>query len=151
MIPALGRNTTCLVLIASALTTFAACRTTEEPSWKYMPGYRIKYPTDLPQSEVRRKWKGNGGSKAPGPNAPEEEFENVIIGRSQLREEYAEAHANGWRNCFHGYRWGEISLSQDYSETEPSTNDSAQFSLRERGRRDGYEECRRLLLENGNR
>jgi hypothetical protein len=117
-------------LIAALL--LCGCRTQvaeiDYSSRDYMPGYRISIPRDLPNVP-----------RGPGKDGKEFEIEGRYV--------YETTHAAGWRECFQGYRAGDVDLSKPC----PEAPDLDPESCKARGRRDGFEECRRLLLKNGNR
>jgi hypothetical protein len=115
-----------LLLVAAALTTVPACTTTE--SHTDMPGYRFEFPSDLPKTFIAY---GKSGESYEG----------------DARERYKTEHEAGWRECFWGYRNKKIELSDPCPDLPDWDPDHPQA----RGRRDGYEECRHMLLANGNR
>lgn len=114
------------LLVAAVLSAVPACTTPE--SHTDLPGYRFEYPRDLPKT-----YTAYGKSGKP--------FE--ADARARCKSE----HEAGWRECFRGYQHRKVELSQPCRAVPGCDPDS----LEARGRRDGYEECRRLLLENGNR
>jgi hypothetical protein len=122
-----------LLLLVVALIVLSGCRSPENDpnSPDYMPGYEIVYPEDLPEKCIRRDKEGDP-------------YESVA------RSDYEYEHEAAWREYIGGYRFGKIQLS-DPLPTVTATDRNSWRYVAQRARRDAHEQCRRMLLAEGNK
>ncbi|WP_020470871.1 hypothetical protein [Zavarzinella formosa] len=109
------------LLAALLAILMAGCRQ-PDPSME-LPGYELVIPDDVPlhyvfQDKDRQRYDRNG------------------------HEDYAGTHRQGWSDCWMRYQKGKLDPADETAEpiamSEPA--------LPERGRRDGFQACRRWLL-----
>jgi hypothetical protein len=109
------------MLVPLALVVLSGCGTSEtDPK---LPGYELSIPDDVPE-QITLTDKDGKTIEASG------------------RDRYARAHRQGWAECWHRHRRGELDPRD--SCAEPS--EAGEIALDQRGRRDGFEACRQMLL-----
>jgi hypothetical protein len=116
------------MILAILLTPGCQTRELNDP-----PGFYMAVPKALPKSYRQAAEKASAAGRY------------VMV---SSREVYERAYREGWKNCFSNWQYNTIDLTASRPPYEVPQDPSG-TDIQNWGERDGYEECRKMLVRNG--
>jgi hypothetical protein len=115
-----------MILLAVSLTLGCRTRELNDP-----PGFSMSFPDDVPKLCRRANGKAEEGTH-----------------QTHSRPIYEYGYREGWRNYFTRWQFNEVDLAEPIPPM-PLPESPTDGEVQHRGERDGFEECRKMLLQNG--